>query len=78
MNLQRRDLQQNLSGDYVHLLQSELAQLGLAVPDAERQRAVFGSGTRKMVVPSKKAHELKFTSLVIFFDHEEHLTSSQS
>jgi len=64
MNLQGRDLKLDLSGDDVRLLHSELAQLGLAVPDAERLRAFFGPGTRDAVINFQTAKRLPITGVV--------------
>jgi hypothetical protein len=44
MNLQGRDLSIGMQGDDVRLLQSELRQLALDVPDNEFQEAVFEPG----------------------------------
>ncbi len=64
MNLQGRDLRIGLIGDDVRLLHTELAQLGLAVPDAERLRAFFGPGTCDAVANFQKAHGFATTGIV--------------
>jgi peptidoglycan hydrolase-like protein with peptidoglycan-binding domain len=64
MNLQGRDLKLDLSGDDVRLLHTELAQLGLAAPDAERQRALFGPGTRDLVLRFQRENRLEPTGVV--------------
>src|SRR6266480_7702866 len=64
MDLQRRDLKLDLSGDDVRRLQSELAQLGLSVPDTERQQASFGQGTREAVIRMQKERGLDPTGVV--------------
>src|SRR6267378_3774631 len=64
MNLQGRDLKLDLTGDDVRLLHTELAQLGLGVPDDEIQRAVFGKGTREAVARFQKEHSLETSGVV--------------
>ncbi len=64
MNLKGRDLKLDLSGDDVRLLHSELAQIGLPVPDTEWQRATFGQGMREAVSRFKKEHQLEPTGVV--------------
>jgi peptidoglycan hydrolase-like protein with peptidoglycan-binding domain len=49
MNLQGRNLQEGFTGDDVHLLHTELAQLNLVASDDERARAFFGPTTLAMV-----------------------------
>ena len=56
MNLQGRNLQLNLNGNDVQLLHTELAQIGLPVPDDERQRALFWQGTHDAVVRFQQEH----------------------
>jgi len=62
MNLQGRDLKIQLSGDDVRLLHTELAQIGLEVP--ERLRAFFGEGTRDAVANFQNVHRLEPTCVV--------------
>ncbi|HEX9200977.1 MAG TPA: neuraminidase-like domain-containing protein [Acidobacteriaceae bacterium] len=64
MNLQGRDLKQDMSGADVRLLHSELAQLGIAIPEAESGHAVFGPGTRDAVMRFQKANNLPSTGVV--------------
>jgi peptidoglycan hydrolase-like protein with peptidoglycan-binding domain len=64
MNLQGRDPRLDLNSEDVRVLQSELAQIGLAVPDSERLRAFFGPGTFEAFTNFQKAHGLANTSVV--------------
>src|SRR5438874_11909612 len=64
MNLQGRDLKQDLTGDDVKLLHAELTQLGLPIPDAEKQHATFAAGTREAVMRFQKEHGLPTTGVV--------------
>src|SRR5260370_25768382 len=64
MNLQGRDLKVELRGDDVRLLHNELAQIGLAIPDAERQKAIFGPQTLAVVTGFQKARGLPATGVV--------------
>src|SRR5216684_388429 len=64
MNLQGRDLRQDLNGNDVRLLHSELIQLGLTIPDAELQRGLFGPGTREIILNFQKQHSIPTTGVV--------------
>jgi peptidoglycan hydrolase-like protein with peptidoglycan-binding domain len=64
MNLQGRDLQLNLNGNDVQLLHTELAQIGLPVPDDERQRDFFGQGTHDAIIRFQQEHRLAPTGVV--------------
>ena len=64
MNLQGRDLKLDLRGDDVALLHSELAIIGLTVPDAERRDTLFGQGTHEAVAQFQKQHCLEPTGVV--------------
>jgi peptidoglycan hydrolase-like protein with peptidoglycan-binding domain len=64
MNLQGRDLKLDLTGDDVRLLHTELAQIKIAVPDAERQKALFGPGTRDVILQFQKQVGLPTTGTV--------------
>ena len=54
MDLQGRELKFTLAGNDVQLLQTELTQIGLPVPDAERKNANFGEGPRRRSLSSKR------------------------
>ena len=64
MDLQGRELKVTLIGNDVQLLQTELTQIGLPVPDAERKNANFGEGTQKAVAQFQKDHGLQPTGEV--------------
>jgi peptidoglycan hydrolase-like protein with peptidoglycan-binding domain len=64
MKLTRRILKLELSGDDVRLLQSELIQLGLPIPKAEQDGAVFLQATYEAVVRFQREHRLKPTGVV--------------
>ena len=64
MNLQGRNLQQGLTGDDVRLLHSELTLLNLAIPDDERQSALFGPVTLRLIQNFQKTHNLPITGIV--------------
>jgi hypothetical protein len=64
MNLQGRDLKQDLSGEDVRLLHNELTQIKLVIPDAERQKALFGPGTRDVIAQFQKERGLPVTGVV--------------
>jgi peptidoglycan hydrolase-like protein with peptidoglycan-binding domain len=64
MELKGRDLKQGLRGDDVALLHSELAIIGLTVPDAERRDTLFGQGTHEAVAQFQKQHCLEPTGVV--------------
>jgi len=64
MDLQGRELKFTLAGNDVQLLQTELTQIGLPVPDAERKNANFGEGTQKAVAQFQKDYGLQPTGEV--------------
>jgi Tc toxin complex TcA C-terminal TcB-binding domain/Neuraminidase-like domain/Salmonella virulence plasmid 28.1kDa A protein/Putative peptidoglycan binding domain len=64
MQLQGRNLKANMRGDDVRLLQAELGELGLPIPAAERERAVFGDGTLRAVLRFQGKHLLRRTGVV--------------
>lgn len=64
MQLQGRDLQIEMRGEDVKLLQTELAQLGFEIPDDERNEAFFGPGTREAVVKFQDMHQLERSGVV--------------
>jgi hypothetical protein len=64
MILQGRDLKQDLTGDDVRLLHSELAELDLLAPPDEQQRGFFGSNTRELVMKFQKDHGIQTTGVV--------------
>ena len=64
MRLQYGNISTNSSNDDVKLLHSELAKLGVNIPDRELQRGVFGPGTRAAVVQFQNQHELEPTGVV--------------
>ena len=55
MELQGRNLSENLRGDDVKLLREELGKLGFSINDKE---GFFGSETRKAVLEFQKNHHL--------------------
>jgi len=64
VNLQGRDLKLELDGDDVRLLQTELAQIGLPVPEDERERGFFGHGTFQAVTRFQAEQRLERTGVV--------------
>ncbi|MGI8960802.1 MAG: neuraminidase-like domain-containing protein [Bryobacteraceae bacterium] len=64
MNLQGRNLEQGLTGGDVRLLQSELTLLNLVIPDDERQSALFGPATLRLIQNFQKTHNLPTTGIV--------------
>jgi Neuraminidase-like domain/Putative peptidoglycan binding domain/Salmonella virulence plasmid 28.1kDa A protein len=64
MELQGRDLSQDMQGEDVKVLQAELAQLGLKVADNEAAEAVFASSTMDAVRRFQKQHGLPTTGVV--------------
>jgi hypothetical protein len=56
MILQGHELKLESTGDDVQL-HAELAQIQVAIPDAERAKAVFGVGTRDAVAQLQKEHD---------------------
>ncbi len=64
MNLQRRNLQQGLTGDDVRLLHSELALLNLVIPDNERLAGLFGPVTVTAIQNFQKKHNFPITGIV--------------
>ena len=64
MELTDRELKLEDQGEDVRLLQSELADLGLAIPVAERQAAIFGRGTQRVVVAIQRRLGLKASGTV--------------
>jgi len=67
VNLSGRTLATESRGDEVKLLQSELALLGLTVPQADAAAATFGVGTEQAVMAFQRRHErdgLKITGVV--------------
>lgn len=61
MQLQNRNLQPNLRGDDVLLLQNELRQLGFTITDPD---AFFGSSTFLAVIAFQQQHDLPQTGIV--------------
>jgi peptidoglycan hydrolase-like protein with peptidoglycan-binding domain len=66
MNLQGRNLQQNLTGDDVRLLHTELGLLNppFIIPETERQPGLFGPATLAAVQNFQKAHSITVTGIV--------------
>lgn len=64
MDVQRKDLTLNATGNDVAALHQRLGALGLAVPAPEQQQAVFGSGTQEAVTQFQTAHGLPATGAV--------------
>src|SRR5947199_4186097 len=64
MHLQGRDLEPNMQGDDVKLLQQELTKLGFEIPADERGQAVFRQGTRDAVTTFQKKQQLDTTGVV--------------
>jgi len=64
MKLQGRNLSIRMTGEDVKLLQSELAQLGYAIPADEVEKAFFGKVTRQVVLEFQKAEGLETTGIV--------------
>jgi peptidoglycan hydrolase-like protein with peptidoglycan-binding domain len=64
MILQGRNLQQGLTGTDVLALQTELVQLGYAIPANEQQGSSFDQGTRDAVLQFQTAHGLAATGVV--------------
>jgi peptidoglycan hydrolase-like protein with peptidoglycan-binding domain len=64
MNIQGRNLQQGLTGDDVRLLHTELVLLNLAIPDNERQAALFGPVTARVIQELQKKHNFPITGIV--------------
>jgi peptidoglycan hydrolase-like protein with peptidoglycan-binding domain len=64
MYLQGRNLSTEMRGEEVMLLQSELRQLRFDIPADEVQEAVFGQGTREVVVGFQEASRLEPTGVV--------------
>jgi hypothetical protein len=64
MNLQGRDLKQDMRGDDVALLQRELMLIGHEVPIDERQASVFGPGTLQVVTRFQKERGMQTTGVV--------------
>jgi hypothetical protein len=64
MILQGRDLKQDLTGEDVRQLHTELTQLGFSVPATEAQQGLFGPGTRDLVLNFQKQHNLPATGVV--------------
>ena len=64
MNLQGRCLGPDLCGDDVHLLHTELAWLGLPVPEDEWRRGFFGPGTFEAVKRFQTEHGLVVDGIV--------------
>jgi hypothetical protein len=50
MKLQGRELKLNVTSEDVRLLHSELALLGVNIPHAEREKALFGEVTHEAVL----------------------------
>src|SRR5579872_4036615 len=63
-NLLARELKSDLTGDDIRALQAKLAQLGLSIPDSERQAGLFGAGTLAVVQSFQKQHSLPVTGVV--------------
>jgi peptidoglycan hydrolase-like protein with peptidoglycan-binding domain len=63
MQLQGRNLSIEMQGDDIRLLQSELRQLALDIPDEESQEAFFGPGTREVVIGFQEANRLEPTGV---------------
>ncbi len=61
MELQGRDLKQNMRGEDVELLQEELRQLGFNIPS---QRGIFDSDTFVAVEKFQRQHNLRATGIV--------------
>ncbi len=64
MNLQGRELTVDLQGRDVALLQRELRDLGLTIPDDELGRQFFGEATVRAVSDFQRGHQLKPTGVV--------------
>jgi peptidoglycan hydrolase-like protein with peptidoglycan-binding domain len=64
MQLQGRELKVNMRGADVKLLHEELAALGFEIPVSERERSVFGAGTRGIVAGFQRAQGLEPTGVV--------------
>lgn len=64
MKLQGRNLKEGLEGADVALLQSELRQIGYAVPEGEAKAQSFGPGTTEAVRSFQKSHQLEETGEV--------------
>lgn len=64
MKLQGRDLSHGLQGDDVKLLQSELLQLGFAIPATEVASATFGRATFDAVGSFQAKNRLAITNTV--------------
>ena len=64
MKLQGRTLSDGLAGDDVKLLQFELSQLRLLIPDSERSQSFFGDGTRQAVLDFQKLQRIETTGIV--------------
>src|SRR5262245_45158541 len=64
MDFRGRTLLLDQSGDDVRLLHAALLDLGLPIPDAERQQALFGAGTRDAVTGFQQEHGLEPTGMV--------------
>src|SRR2546426_327586 len=64
MKLQGRNLSINTRGEDVRRLHNDLSQLGYAIPDDEREGAVFGSVTHRTIMEFQRRHNLEMTGIV--------------
>ena len=64
MKLQGRNLSVNLQGADVALLQQELRQLNLTIPDDEARRSFFGPVTLRAVQEFQQKHALEPSGVV--------------
>src|SRR5262245_37993921 len=64
MNFFGRDLKLDHTGDDVRQVQDQLAQLGVAIPDAERSSGKFGPATHAAIMNLQGENGLPLTGVV--------------